>query len=1351
MGGVWRLVFFLLLCACLTLPPTHAASFADCFPSAPLERFWQDSAYVAANPNIISMWYIHAYSFSFDNSTASLGLEDASLANGSALLAGAPEQRRASLSAAAALLSQANGELEKAKAARLSSHGLVQKAQVAVRENFGMESALLSNVFFLAPAVHLNTLLKTLDISNFVALYPAQYSSALEHAAAAHDGAQAAARELAALAETERDFLSLAGAGSPDYSGAALQPFNYAESLLAPETGICHGEEAAYWKMAGYFAGKPQLPDFADAGYALRMESLAGTGANASIFRMLSLFLFLSDAKDAMISEYSSGVLSAQESARELSAEITLLGDERLELIGDAAPSGGGSMLLVGSGNAGICSGYLQAKEDFARAEAHLASAKASYASKAAEGWLANAIASAHSSDGLSQSALVSLKLVRAGAESAVEAQARAAEKAIAEARQATGVQASSLASAQSLSSARAALEAAGEKFGAAPMMGPLGLRYAAYTDAARLAGNAIALSQSPQDAAAVQGAERALSGYSSLVGAAGRDGLDVSYERELLSQYRALVSSSQSPDVAAAVQEAALQAQQELLLRLYWQFSYLEESYAEAARQAQAAGECEPQLLQQQAKLSQYFPEGRLDASRAAGSMASIGSGIGSLAASASSKAVACLSALLSGNAHLSEAYSTPVLGQATGYSASITTQNPSLLASPGEVSFSIRTSVPLYSADFDGGDAMADAYPGDGKTVIALPMAAPGQAFSFHFSKLDAPAQMTSSEDSCLIATEEYARAGREISFVSSRALPALLVSQAAPPLSYDAVARYNGQEFPLSQIGGALCGQAGPVPQGKGEMSVSYSVRTPFFISLSERAYETLAMGAKRASFTVFLSAPALSCGSGSVSFMEPCSGISNLSVAALSGEKIIRASAADAGGGTLATFSFSPLVEGKEASFAVSYVISDPQAALSEALAQAELLVLTYNRTKDALALSEARGLASLGRTNEALAVLSQMGDDARKLSYSAGDRLLYLQERALADASVTPLLSAQAQLSGANSTCAAQFSSAVFKYQTALQSASYDADSGNYQKAVTALRKAQGDLSSSLAALALSSLKAASDGYAAARRAPGTGIALSSAEMELSGAQGAYTGGDFTQAILHASSAVSLAAEAAGTTAADGERQLASAESLRTAYAALRAEAELMLANYTPQYAALSTQSKRQLPFTPAQAQSRLDEADKLLAASRKASLAPPEALAQANSSYAKLSSLHGSLSDALASLSSSAASSLSVARAALAEVEARAGAEDAKLVGGEVARAGEFLANAMYADSLASSDRAIAAANTALSKASGANPLQPVALALISLAFLGGAAYYFFFAEKKRAPPEEKKEVPKAE
>ncbi|MFA5021310.1 MAG: hypothetical protein WC517_04610 [Patescibacteria group bacterium] len=234
-GGRLVLVF---LCFSSLVAPAFApgsAGFEGCFPPGPLARFWQEPSYVSGNPNIITIWSIHSYAFAFDNSTKSLGLENVSLMNGSALLARAPDSQRSALAGPAALLTQASSELELAKEAERSAHSLSSRAQSAVRDNFGMLNVPLANVFFLAAIVHLDILMKVNDVSRFVSLYPAQYSSALGHAASAHDSLQSAALSLSRLAQSEYDFLSHAGAGSQGYSGAASPAFNYAESLLAPE------------------------------------------------------------------------------------------------------------------------------------------------------------------------------------------------------------------------------------------------------------------------------------------------------------------------------------------------------------------------------------------------------------------------------------------------------------------------------------------------------------------------------------------------------------------------------------------------------------------------------------------------------------------------------------------------------------------------------------------------------------------------------------------------------------------------------------------------------------------------------------------------------------------------------------------------------------------------------------------------------------------------------------------------------------------------------------------------------------------------------------------------------------
>ena len=1358
MGWQGRRLILVFLCFSSLMVPTFAsnASFADCFPSGQLARFWQGDAYVSSNPNIITIWSIHSYAFAFDNSTQSLGLESVSLMNGSALLARVPAGQRAALSEPAALLTRASDELALAKDAERSSHDLSIKAQEAVRDNFGLLNAPLSNIFFLTPLVHLDIMMKVTDISKFISFYPMQYSSSLEHAASAHDSLQIAALSISRLAQAEYEFLSRAGAGSQNYSGAASSTFNYAESLLSPSMGFCANEAASYQKAYDYFASSPQLPDFSQAGFPARQNALGGTGENSSIARTLSLYMLLSEAESKMLGEYSSARLAAQDSSRALSSELSLLGSEKLELIGDVPANSSGTSLLVGSSYTGIYSGYLNAKDDSSRAQSLLSSSQASFSSKEANGWLSQAISESAASAEISQNALASLKLVRSNAESAVFSQKSAAQEAISTAQAATNGSAASLASAQSLSSARSQLTQAEDSFASASTRSTLGERYQAYANAARQANDAYLLSQSQQAAGALSEADSALSKYSALLSSAGSDGIDVSYERETVLQYRALISSSPSADIIASVLSAIQSDQQALFLRVYETYSYVEEKYAQASMITNEMREFAPALPQKLIQISAYFPSGTLDAERAVGHIKQTERDLDAILLSCNQQEPQYLSFALSQNSHVSEIYGTPVLGRQTDYTAYITTQNPSSLSSAASIPFAVRTAVPIYSSDFSGGDAIYDAYPDKGKTTIILPGVSQLQSFLFTFAKKDQPAQIISSDDACSFATEEAASASRTISFVSSRALPTLLILQPAPALSQEASVSYFGQKFPLSSFASGdedeLRGEISGVASGKGEITISYAVAHPFATSLSTYEYETLPLGAKKVSYTLSLSPASLGCPSATVSLFEPYAGIANLSVIPISGEKVARASATASGSETQLSITFSPLAKGKASSFAISYVLQDTAQALSDGFSQAELLVLTYNRTKDALMLSEARSLASQGKNDEALSLLSQMRKDAQELSYSTGDYQLFLQEKSEAGSTLSSLTQIQNTLLLSNSSSQAAFSSALFKYQSSITSASDEADEGGYQKAVSILRKAKTDMFSSLATLSFSSLTSASEKYAAAQKqGEVNSTLLPTAQDELSNAQSYYTQGDFAQSLLHASEALSTLSSVAQASSSSASEMASQAENIRSEYAELRAEVEPLLANYSSQYAALSTQSRRQLPFTPSAATARLSDADKKLAASKKSTLPPQDALSQANSSYASLSSLHTSLSDALASLSSSASSSLAVAQAALAEVKSRASADDAKQIGDEVARAQDFLTSAMYADSLASSDRAISAANTALSKAStSGNPLQTAALALISLAFLAAAAYYFF-AGKKRAPPEEKKEIPKAE
>ena len=1357
MGWQCGRLVLVLLCLSSISSILAAASFADCFPSDSLARFWQDPSYISNNPNIITIWSIHSYAFAFDNSTESLGLENVSLMNGSALLARVPVGQRSALSESSALLTRASDELALAKEAKRSSHDLSAKAQAAVRDNFGMSNIMLTNVFFLSALIQLDILMKVSDVSNFVSFYPAQYSATLAHAASAHDSLQAAALSISRLAQAEYEFLSSAGAGSSTYSGAASYPFNYAESLLAPNGGFCANEETAYQNAYNYFASSPQLPDFSEPSFSARLNSLGGNGENSSIARTLSLYMLLSETKSKMLSEYFTARLSAQDSSRALSSELSLLGGEKLELIGDTPSSAsGGTSLIIGSSYTGIYSGYLNAKEDASRAESLITSSQASFSSKEAGNYLSQAISEAQSSSEISQTALTSLKSVRSNAEAVVLSQKNAAEEAIATAQNSTGASASSIASAQALASARILLAQAEDSYASAGSLPSLGARYQAYTSSMRLADRAYLLSQSQQSTGEQSAAEQALSKYSALLSSARTDGIDVAYEQEIVSEYRALLSSSPTIDIIAAVISAVESDQHALLVRIYETYSYLEEKYARTLEISDEMREFAPSLSQKLIPLSRYFPSGTLSTETAVGRIKQTERELDAILLSCEQQKPKYLSSALSQNSYVSEIYETPVLGRQTDYTAHITTNNPSSLSSSGAIPFTVHTSMPIYSTDFSSGDAVSDAYPEKNKTTILLSSVSPLQSFSFTFTKKDQPAQIISSSDACLFATDELVQASRAITFISSRALPTLTISQSAPIFSNTASVSYSGQKFPLSSStsddGDTLLGEISGVASGKGELIISYTVLHPFTTSFSTREYETLPLGTKKISYTLSFSPSSIGCPSATVSIYEPYTGITNLSIIPLSGEKVVRATAAASGNETQLSLTFSPLAKGKATSFLVSFVLQDTSAALAEAFSQAELLVLTYNRTKDALMFAEARSLASQGRNNEALSLLSQLRIEALELSYSIGDYQLFLQEKSESASTLSSLVPIQNALLLANSSSQTAFSSSLFKYQAALASASDEADAGGYQKAVSIIRKAKTDVFSSLATLSLSSLTVASEKYAAARKqGTGNSTLLLAAQNELSEAQSYYTQGDFAQSLLHASTAISILSVLEQASSNSASETSAQAENLRSDYTALRVEVEPLLANYSSQYAALTTQSRRQLPFTPSAATARLSDADKQLAASKKTSLLPQDALLGANSSIAKLSALHASLKDALASLASSASTSLDVARAALAEAKSRASAEDARQIGDEVARAEDFLSSAMYSDSLASSNRAIKAANTALSKAgAGGNPLQPIALALISVAFLAAAAYYFF-AGKKRAPPEEKKEVPKAE
>ncbi|MCX6772919.1 MAG: hypothetical protein NTV88_04075, partial [Candidatus Micrarchaeota archaeon] len=212
---------------------------------------------------------------------------------------------------------------------------------------------------------------------------------------------------------------------------------------------------------------------------------------------------------------------------------------------------------------------------------------------------------------------------------------------------------------------------------------------------------------------------------------------------------------------------------------------------------------------------------------------------------------------------------------------------------------------------------------------------------------------------------------------------------------------------------------------------------------------------------------------------------------------------------------------------------------------------------------------------------------------------------------------------------------------------------------------------------------------------------------------------------------------------------------AAAAQVQSDFASLRSQTTDLLTKYTASYSSLTGASKKKLPLTPSELEKRISSAEKTLTASQKTTLSGAQSLQMANDSYGQLQSAYDAMDSSLSSLQSVASSSLDVAKTALVEVKSKAGAEDAPVVAqieAEADKSQELFANALYADSLMSSDRAIAAANAFLTKkVSGGLDAKTLLLAAVSLIFIGLAAYYFLSRNRPHKEKKEKHELPKGE
>lgn len=1349
-----------LLAVLLLFSTATAATFDECFPRVQLYPFWSQPLYAPENQHMLKLGFANFYFFEFDNASQELSFNSVSLLSSSELLQAVPPDSRSEFSRTFSPLDSASNSIQAARQHYQSAHILSKNAQAALSLLLSpQELALLMMPDFGQPASYAKILLPAwhaYDISVYGAGYPSELWQSYQEAANAFDSSNAVLHELALKCDSLLQSLKKAGAGSSQYNGKARAPFAKAQSLLSESSQSCSARSSK--EIASYFSASPQVPALSQVGFAEYLQNTAGSGEGSSLFALAATYSELSGARMQMEDEYADAIFSAKASGARLSDGLALLSKEKLELIGEPPAYSGSQYAVVGPGFSGVLSGYRKAIGELAASQQLIQLSESSARAKETSDYLANAISLALQAEKKSQSAALSLPEVRSNAEAITASTRQLAESAISLSGQKLGAKAGSFADAQAFSAAQGLLDSARQKITVAGSQGSLGERYAAYSEALRLASEASARADS-RFFLPVQGSVgQSLNSLESLLKNAQKDGLDVDYEIGRVRQYSQLLQSSSSLETFQVISQSAEQDRQSVLLRLASEYSALGGKYEETRLMVREVRKSEHGFLPSFDSLAQYFPGGILGVEQSAGQLSYLREQIEDFRKQSEEKMPLKISAMLSESATVQEILDEPTLGKPSKYSAAITAFNPSHFSYSGSLSFLAQTRVPLYSADFISGDRISDAFYDGGKTALVLPGVSGRQKLSFLFAKTETPAQITSSQEECDAASEQGAKIRRSILFFATRQLPVLQISESAPQGSSEGTAEYSGREYPLhpaaSAEGIALQGEISEVASGKNSLEIAYGVGSPFSITRSTAVFEKKGMGKSSVEYEIAVEGATISCGSALISIDEPYSGIADFSAVSLGLEKVSQAKATATSTGTRLSFLVSPLRKGEGAKVAVSYSISDETAALSEAIAFAEAQASQSGLEKDRLSLAAARLLANQSRSSEALSLLGKMRQDGQEMLLSSAEYYQFLRENSSAGSLHSSVAAAQASLLDANSTGpSARLSTLASKLSFGLQSASQLFGDGKYPEALKQARKASADYRSSIASLAWDSATEAAGLYTkAATESSGPPGSLSAAEKEISDSNRLYSDGKHLESYLSSSRAKSILASISEKSLADAALSKEQTGRMAGYFEELMAESEKLLSKYSSQFSALSAQGKKRLPITPSAAQQKMDDAQRGMAAASKAKLPSEQTALQANRSYEALAQVRQALQSSLDSLESSASSSLEVAKAALSEAKLKASPDQQSDLGpieSEVARADGFLADSLYSESIMASDRAIRASNALLSSSGGGIGAGTVALAAISLSFIAAAAYYFA-KQKKPYLHREKKEVPKA-
>ncbi|MCX6772269.1 MAG: hypothetical protein NTV88_00670, partial [Candidatus Micrarchaeota archaeon] len=1139
-GAHLFLVFTLLSISSLAFSGA-AGSFSECYLTLKPYSFWNSQSYLLGNPFITpgAGFFSHTniYDTSFDSAEQSLGIQNIQVAG--------PERLGADLSSTGESLSSARSSLSKAKASSATAHSLSLAAQKELNERPGMKWVLCFDVsaYKLVSPVP--------SVCTYAYNYEPAYWGVLSNSADAFSSAESAAYAVAQKMDEIHGNLALAGAGSENYTGAAKDPFFEANAYLS-SSGKCQQDLQSANAIITYFESSPILPDFRSVGFAAHLQRIADDSSDSSIMKMAGTYASLQAAFSAMENEWKIEQKHAQDSQKTLAEKIKETESDNLWKLAMFTSEPTASAAEARKGGSQAYSDFVDIYAQQDLADEYLKNANAEHGANTQD-YLANSLSFATASNAISTHALNSLESIRAEAASEVESEKSLASGLISKANAKVSGASSSFADAQALQEANDLLTQAQASYDSAAFLPSLGGQFEAYSNAAKFAQQALDVSATGGSRDLKQQISDQLAAFKKFLSQAkGWNLVDVSYATSHLTAYETAMGNAPSANTLLAIGKAADADRQSILNDINVQYSDLGVRYTAAREKVLALRTQDSSFLSPQFdRIVPYFPASKFNAELSIAHYSEIMSALNAVDERAISQSKSYLSALLTKNSRTSALSDTPVLGFQTRYAVTIYTSNPSALSYSGPVQFSTFTDNQIFSSDFTGGDTISDAFstsigasaasaksirnPGQYQTAIEVPAVSANSYLTFNFEGTNSPAQITSSSIGCTDASSIGAQASGEVGFFTTRKLEKLIFSIPALQSSADSYALYSGRHYALQPTyasGGesALQGEVTNVAAGANRATVSYRLTSPFIVSQGIRAYESTGIGAKKATFQIDVMDTAIDCGTARVSWREPFKGISSLLVTPLAQEKISQPRAVESANGTDVSFTFSPLLAGEDASFVVTYTISDTTQALTDALSQAQQQVNSYGRDRDKISLLQAQALAAQGKSDEALAILSKMLAEGSQIIVSYADYQDFQTTMANAKSILTDATAVQMQLSDENATeTASGLSTITSKLESALSSASSEAESKGYSSGLASLRKAVSDFRSSLASFAWSASSSAADNYAKIRKSAtptasmsgfASDTALSSTQAAISTSQKEYSKGKYLQSIIY---------------------------------------------------------------------------------------------------------------------------------------------------------------------------------------------------------------------------------------